>query len=82
MIAPHQAKARRERSGRGTSDSASDLSFRVELRDGKAKKLGRIVARAHSAVLAEAIFRAACQEYPDAHLTLWHGPERLAEKKA
>jgi hypothetical protein len=81
MIAPHQAKGRRERSARRTSGSASDLPFRVELRDGKDNKTGRIVARAHSPILAEAIFRAACQEYPRAHLTLWHGPERLAEKK-
>lgn len=79
MIAPDQSRAKRERTG-GASRTP-DLPFRIELWNKEKKKLEHVVARAHSAALAQAIFHAACQEYPDAHLSLWRGRERLAEKK-
>lgn len=81
MIAPGQYRAKRERETAGASHRSPDLPFRIELWDKENSKLKRVVARAHNVTLAQAIFNAACQEYPDGHLTLWQGRERLADKK-
>jgi hypothetical protein len=81
MIAPDQSKGKREKTDGRTSRHLAGLPFRIELWDKEKKNLEQVVARAHSAALAQAIFNAACQEYPDAHLSLWRGRERIAEKK-
>jgi uncharacterized Zn finger protein len=79
MIAPDQSKAKMGRVD-GAPSRTPELPFRIELWDGERTKVERVVARACSANLAHAIFRAACEQYPDRHLTLWRGRERLAEK--
>jgi hypothetical protein len=51
-----------------------DLPYRVELwRDGRAE-VERVLARAASAELAQAIFRAVQVEYPKRRITLSKGP--------
>lgn len=82
MIVQGHARAKREKAGGDPSRRASELPFRIELWDKEKTKLEKVVARAHSAALAQAIFHAACQEYPDAHLSLWRGREQLAETMA
>jgi hypothetical protein len=79
MIAPHQSKPKKERAAAGTSSRTPDLPFRIELWDGEKRGVERVVARAYSADLAQAIFRAACEEYPGRHLSLWR--ERLAARE-
>ena len=81
MIAPHQSRAKRERAGGGTSSRTPDLPFRVELWDEDKRSVERVVARARSATLAQAVFNAACEQYPGRYLSLWRGRERLAEKR-
>jgi hypothetical protein len=82
MIAPDQSKAKRERTAEGdSSEAAPDLPFRIELWDEDRRSVERVVARAHSENLAQAIFKAACEQFPDRYLSLWRGPERLAAKE-
>jgi hypothetical protein len=81
MIAPNQSRAKRERATAGPSARMPDLPFRIELWDQEERGVERIVARAHSANLAQAIFRAACEQYPGRHLRLWRGRERLSAKE-
>ena len=80
MIAPNQTRAKRERAAHGRPSKTPDLPFRIELWDEDKRGVERVVARAHSANLAQAIFKAACEQFPDRHLTLWRGRERLAHK--
>jgi hypothetical protein len=51
----------------------------VELWGDDNKTIERVVARAHSATLAQAIFKAACEQYPGRRLSLWRGGERLTD---
>jgi hypothetical protein len=81
MVAPQQSNSGLDHATESPIEDGTDLPFRVEI-GADSGKVERVVARAHSAALAHAIFSAACQEYPNAHLTLWHGQERVAEKKA
>jgi hypothetical protein len=81
MIAPNQTRAKRERTAAGPSSRMPDLPFRVELWDEEKRGVERVVARAHSESLAQAIFKAACEQFPDRHLSLWRGRERLADKE-
>jgi hypothetical protein len=79
MIASDQSKARKEA---GAAHLRSpDLPFRVELWDDRKATVERVVAKAHSATLAQAVFNAACEQYPGRYLSLWRGRERLAEKR-
>jgi hypothetical protein len=80
MIAP-ESKAKRERAVDGHPSEALDLPFRIELWDDDKRAVERVVARAHSANLAQAIFKAACEEFPGRHLSLWRGRARLAAKE-
>ena len=81
MIASNQTRAKRERAGAKPSSRTPDLPFRIELWDVEQRNMERVVARAHSASLAQAIFKAACAEFPDRHLSLWRGREQLAAKE-
>jgi hypothetical protein len=80
MIAPDPSKPKKERAIAGHAAPSHDLPFRVELWDDGETKAERVVARAHSATLAQAVFNAACEQYPGRHLSLWRGRERLAER--
>jgi hypothetical protein len=80
MIAPNQTRAKKERAAARRSSRAPDLPFRIELWDEEKRAVERVVARAHSENLAQAIFKAACAEFPDRYLSLWRGRERLADK--
>jgi hypothetical protein len=80
MVLPNPAKLRTERGVDGTADHSPELPFRVELWDEKRKKVEQVVARAHSAALAEAVFQAACEEYTGRYVTLRRGRKRLAER--
>lgn len=81
MVAPNQTRTKRERANAGPSPRTPELPFRIELWDAEQRNVERVVARAYSENLAQAIFNAACEEFPDRHLTLWRGRERLAAKK-
>ena len=78
MIAPNQPVAGREPAADGPP-SASDLPFRIELWDEGQQALERVIARAHSAKLAEVIFKAAREQFPGRLLRLWHGADRVAD---
>jgi hypothetical protein len=80
MIAPDQSKPKKGQAVAARSASADDLPFRVELWNDRKTSTERVVARTHSATLAQAVFNAACEQYPGRHLSLWRGGERLAEK--
>jgi len=62
----------------GDSSGTADLPFRIELWDQDNESIEHVVARAYSITLAQAVFTAACEQYPGRHLSLWRGPERLA----
>ena len=81
MIVPNQSRAKRERAIDGHPSKAPDLPFRIELWDEEKRGVERVVARAHSQNLAHAIFKAACEQFPDRHLSLWRGRERLAARE-
>ena len=81
MIASNQTRAKRTRASAGPSSRTPDLPFRIELWDAEQRNVERVVARVHSANLAQAIFKAACEEYPGRSLSLWRGRERLAAKE-
>lgn len=80
MVAPRNPKTKKK--GRKAAPSAPpfDLPYRVELWHPDRSTVERIVARAHSETLARAIFNSACEEFPDRHLSLWRGRERLDRK--
>lgn len=79
MIAPDPSKAVQERAD-GGSHRAADLPFRVELWDEKNTEVERVLARTHSATLAQAVFHAACEQYPGRHLSLWRDSEQLDDR--
>ena len=81
MIASNQTRAKRERAEAGPSSRTPDLPFRIELWDAEQRNMERVVARVHSQNLAQAIFKAACEEFPGRHLSLWRGRERLAARE-
>jgi hypothetical protein len=62
------------------SPPAEDLPYRIELwRDGDGSSIERVVARAASAQLAHAIFRAVRDEHPDRRITLREGERIVAD---
>lgn len=79
MIAPYPSKPKRERLSQSGSHRSPDLPFRIELWNELGSEVERVVARSYSANLAQAIFNAACEQYPGRRLSLWHGRERLAQ---
>jgi len=81
MVLPDSAKLKSKRGVGGSAARSPELPFRVELWDEKRQRVQQVVARARSAGLAEAVFHAACEEYPGRYLSLWRGRERLAERQ-
>jgi hypothetical protein len=79
MIAPYPSKPKRERVSQSGPPRSPDLPFRIELWNEPGGEVERVVARAYSANLAEAIFKAACEQYPGRRLSLWHGRECVAQ---
>jgi hypothetical protein len=79
MIAPYPSKPKRERISQSGAPRSPDLPFRIELWNEQGSEVERVVARAYSASLAQAIFKAACEQYPGRQLSLWHGRERIAQ---
>ena len=69
------------RSPTGTAPRApEELPYRIELwMDGKADAVERVLARAASAELAWAIFKAAMSEHPQRRVTLRNGNRILAD---
>jgi hypothetical protein len=64
------------------SQPPEDLAYRVELwHDGDSKGVERVLARATSVQLGQAIFRAAREEHPQRRITLSHGPQILADSQ-
>jgi hypothetical protein len=78
MIAPDASRHRRDGTN-GASGRPPDLPFRIELWEEHRANAQCVVTRIHSTTLAEAVFRAACEQYPGRHLSLWRGEEQLAE---
>jgi hypothetical protein len=72
---------RREVHGTGTaSELADDLPYQIELwRDHEGEALERVLARASTAELARAIFKAAMTEYPARRITLRRGSRTMAD---
>jgi hypothetical protein len=64
------------------SAEPEDLSYKIEIWDGRRHRAERILARAASAQLANVIFQAACEEHPHAHLVLRHRARIVAERTA
>jgi hypothetical protein len=57
-----------------------ELSYRIELWDAlHADAVERVLARAFSATLAQAIDKAAQTEYPNRRITLSQGDKRIAD---
>ena len=79
MIAPDPLEPRKERIAPNDPPLSPDLPFRVELWDEGRSAVERVVARAHSATLAQAIFQAACEQYPGRRLSLWRDREQISE---
>lgn len=79
MIAPDPSKANETRAAPDESSVSPDLPFRIDLWDAQGSEVERVVARAHTPNLAQAIFKAASEQYPGRRLTLWRGRERIAE---
>jgi hypothetical protein len=66
------------------SPPAEDLPYRVELwsdSDGVGRSIERVIARAASAQLAHAIFRAVRSEHPERRITLREGDRILADSR-
>ena len=66
------------------SAPAEDLPYRVELwgnGDGELSGIERVVARAASAQLAHAIFRAVRDEHPGRRITLREGERIVADSR-
>ena len=68
----------------GTPPAASEeLPYRIELRQmGRAAGVERVLARAFSATLAQAIYKAAQGEHPDRRITLRQGETLIADSAA
>jgi hypothetical protein len=63
---------------------AEDLPYRIELwrdGDGSGDGIERVVARAASAQLAHAIFRAVREEHPERRITLSDGERIVADSR-
>jgi hypothetical protein len=69
------------RLGRGSvvAAPAEKLPYSIELWDDEARVLERVLARALSAQLARAIFRAAQKEHPEQRILLRRGSRRVAD---
>jgi hypothetical protein len=64
---------------------SEDLPFRIELwrdGDGDGRGIERVVARAASAELAHAIFRAVRSEHPERRIILREGDRIVADSRA
>lgn len=81
MVLPTSVKLKTLRAMDGDAAHSSELPFRVELWDEKRKRVEQVVARIHSATLAEAVFRAACEEYPGRYLSLRRGRKLVADRR-
>jgi hypothetical protein len=61
-------------------DAPEELSFRIEIWDETLPaKLERVLARAFSAILAQAIYKAAQAEHPDRRITLSQGDRLIGD---
>jgi len=60
------------------SSLEADLSFRVDLWNETRTGVERVLARAASPTLAQAIFAAARREYPERYLTLSDGRRTIS----
>jgi hypothetical protein len=77
-----QSKDKISRSG-APSGRANQLPYRVELwHDGAAASVERVLARAVSAQLARAIFKAATNEHPNRRITLRKGSRIVADSSS
>lgn len=77
MIENRQAKDKVLRMGSRPEEPLEQLPYRVELwRDGKVE---RVLARACSAPLAQAMFSAAIVEHPERRITLKKGQRLIAD---
>lgn len=59
------------------AETAEELPYEVELCDGKGVE--RVLARAHNAQLARAIFKAAVTEHPERRIILRRGGRVIAD---
>ncbi|HZP79437.1 MAG TPA: hypothetical protein VFB45_25105 [Pseudolabrys sp.] len=67
----------------GAQSEDEELPFCVELWDAAQKDtVERVLARAYSAQLAHAIFKAATGEHPDRRITLRRGEKMIADTAA
>lgn len=62
------------------SQPSEELPYRIELwRDGDSRSSERVLARAATAELAHAIFKAAMTEHPGRRITLCQGNRTIAD---
>ena len=62
---------------------AEELTYRIDLwRPGSADRVERVLARAFSATLAHAIYKAAQTEHPDRRITMSQGDTLIADSAA
>lgn len=60
---------------------AENLPYRVELWDGPANQVERLLARATNAMLARAIFKEAQSEFPGRRITVRDGAKIIADSQ-
>jgi len=63
----------------GSAPQSEKLPYRIELWDQDARSLERILARALSAQLGRAIFKAAQKEHPEGRILLRRGKRTVAD---
>jgi hypothetical protein len=63
----------------GAVAQTETLPYRIELWDSEGQSLERVLARALSAQLARAIFKAAQKEHPDGRIRLRRGIRTVAD---
>lgn len=78
MIQSTERGNRPRRSPRRSAETSEDLPYVIEMWNGARTKVERVIARAQSASLARAIFKAACDEHPSRYLILRRAERVLA----
>ncbi|HEX9461841.1 MAG TPA: hypothetical protein VGB82_04515 [Alphaproteobacteria bacterium] len=71
----------KSKDGDGPAGQSGKLPYCVELWDASGQSVERVLARAVSAELARAIFKAACTEHPARRITLRRGTKVISDSK-
>ncbi len=79
MIRRGQEKSKVVHLGGSAGDPSESLLYAIELWDSGRSAVERVLAKAFSAELAHAIFRAARREHPKRRITLRHGTRLISD---